>query len=110
MTAPMRKMFRGDTGPSLTIDLSGVDANGNPTAPDLAAATKVKLVATLNTDPLFTRIITDGSEDGVLEFRWEAEDTAIVGIVRFEVEVTSQDGVITTYRVAESVQIVPDWG
>lgn len=80
---------QGDTGPPLTITCTD---NGD--AVDLSAADTVKVIA--DGAATFTRTVT-GSNAGVVVMPWQTTDTAALGQIQLEVEVTWQDGTIQTF-------------
>lgn len=78
----MLTIKRHDTLPDLSITCTD-----NGAVVDLSTATGIKVIGTINAIPLFSRTAT-GNTQGVVTMGWQAADTANVGILDIEVEVT----------------------
>lgn len=98
-------MFQHDTLPALTITCTD-----NGAAVDLSTATSIKVIGTRADTgaTVFSRAVT-GTAQGVVTMTWLAADTANVGEIQVEVEVTWPTGV-QTFRPSNNVQIVADLG
>lgn len=101
-------MYTNDLKPDLVITLSGSDPV------DLTLATDVKIIGTRLGKPLFTRDpdvapVVDG-DTSVVTMYWQTGDTARVGTIDIEVEVTWPGDKKQTYRAARGVKVNPDRG
>ena len=104
------KVKRGDRRPGATITCKDGAA-----LVDLTAADSMRLIGKMDGAsgfPLIDRPITGNAAGEVVIDSWEVGDTATVGTLHLEVEVTWGDGAPQTFPVDGflCVQIVPDLG
>lgn len=99
---------KGDTYPPLTIN---VTEDGDPIDLTAADAVKIILKTTAGTALTFTATITNAM-GGVIQYAWQAGDTAIVGSYNAEVEIEWAAGQYQTVPndSYDSVTIMQDLG
>jgi hypothetical protein len=102
----MNYIKQGDTAPSLQSTLTDNGATVN-----LTTATAIRVIGSQNGVTLFTRTTT-GSSVGVVDMPWQTGDTAALGPIRVEWEVTWPDGKIQTFPASgyETVWVTRDLG
>ena len=103
----MITMKRGDTKPDLSITLSD-----NGQVVDVSVATTIKVIASMNGVPVFSRTVT-GSSTGIVTMNWQPTDTAVAGMLELEVEVAwPQPFSVQTFPASGRlrVSIEPDLG
>lgn len=95
---------RGDTLPAVSVACL---IDGAPV--DLSAATAVKIVGRLDDELVIERVVP-GPSDGVVVINWLESETAQIGRLRIEIEVTWPDAKIQTWpgSGAVNVRIRPD--
>lgn len=100
-----KRIKRGDTLPSLVIDLSG---DAGPV--DLTAATQIKVLGVRDGSVAVNRS-ADGDAAGAVTMDWTTE-TAAAGLIGFEVEVTWPGGKKQTFPADGLVyaEVTPDLG
>lgn len=114
--AVKKRMYTGDLKPDYVVELSDLNADGvaDPDF-DLSLATEVRVVGKIllpNADssvPLFNRAAT-GVNGATVTMFWEASDTSRVGLISTEVEVMWPGSKPQTFRPAELVQVLQDFG
>lgn len=97
------KMYRNDLKPDLELTLTD-----GTTPVDLTVATSVRVIGIKDGVILINRTVT-GTAEGVVTMQWQAADTAKVGRIEVEVEVTWPGSKPQTFRPASAVDIEADY-
>lgn len=97
---------RGDTAPSLQSTLTD---NGETL--DLTSATAIRVIGAQGGAVLFDRTAA-GDDSGVVTMPWDAADTATIGVIFVEWEVTWPNGTIQTFPAGgyQRVSVTRDLG
>ena len=98
------RMYRGDLEPDLVVT-----CYDDTTPVDLTGASSMKIIGSRDGMVLFSRPVT-GTAEGLITMSWEAGDTAEVGRIQVEVEVTWPGSRPQTFRPPQVVEVVADLG
>lgn len=114
--AQKKRMFTGDLKPDYKAEITDLLPDETPDPDfDLSLASEVRVIGKLllpDTDepvPLFNRQAASVS-GGVVTMLWEVGDTKRPGLISTEVEVMWPGSKPQTFRPAELVQVLQDFG
>lgn len=104
------KIKRGDLKPDLVIDLTDDPENTGTRVPfDPTAAESIRIIGVRGTTVVFDRAPTTTTPSGELRMEWQPADTATVGRIFVEVELTWPGGKPQTIPVDDAIIVVADY-